>query len=274
MTICIGAISKNDDKTKESAVVVSDRMVTVGLPPIEFEQKLSKSIQITQNCVVSIAGSALAFSDILNDVRSNLSEGQNYSISQIAETIRNSYTRIRNKKIEEVILSGIGMSSIREFFERNMTLSQSIVNNVFDAFSRYNYGLVILVTGTDINGAHVLRIDNPGTILSYDSIGYCAIGIGEIHAMSTFIANDYYPYLDLNHVVALSYEAKKRSEKAQGVGQQSDLFIIKDGKSTKLTDEQITNLNNIYDARADQEKKAVSNIEESIKNLKIDDFFN
>ncbi|MDN5845838.1 MAG: hypothetical protein L0H53_06140 [Candidatus Nitrosocosmicus sp.] len=204
MTVCIGAISKNGDASKEYAVVVSDRMVTLSLPSIEFEQKLSKSVQITQNCVVSTAGSSLAFADILKDVSTSLSADQSYEMHEIIEKLKKSYNKIRSKKIEENILNKIGISTLHEFFDRNQILSKEMVDQIFEAIATYDYGLVLLVTGVDNSGAHVYRINNPGASMVYDNIGYCAIGIGDIHAISTFITNDYDPYLDLDHIVALS----------------------------------------------------------------------
>jgi hypothetical protein len=104
---------------------------------------------------------------------------------------------------------------------------------------------------------------------TFDAIGYCAIGTGELHAISTFVANEYTPTLDLNHVVALTYEAKRRSEKAQGVGEKSDIYIICQDKITKFMQSEIDKLDEIYDKRSEQEKKAVSEIEELIRKLDV-----
>ena len=135
--------------------------------------------------------------------------------------------------------------------------------------SQYNYGLSLLLAGVDNTGAHVYRLDNPGRMEVYDSLGYCAVGSGELHAISTFVANDYRHDLDLDHVLALTYEAKRRSEKAQGVGEKSDIYIVTKDNCLKLSDEEIKKLDNIYNMKSEQEKKAVKEIEDKIKELKI-----
>ena len=61
MTICIAAKSNED-----YVVVASDRMVTLSLPSTEFEQGISKTLEITNNCVACTAGSALAYTPIYN----------------------------------------------------------------------------------------------------------------------------------------------------------------------------------------------------------------
>lgn len=63
--------------------------------------------------------------------------------------------------------------------------------------------------------------------------------------------------LDLNHVVALTYEAKKRSEKAQGVGEATDIHIVCQEHVTTLPQDKIAKLDEIYRKRSDEEKRAV-----------------
>lgn len=103
----------------------------------------------------------------------------------------------------------------------------------------------------------------------FDATGNCAVGSGELHAISTFVANDYTPNLDLNHVVALTYEAKKRSEKAQGVGEQTDICIVCKDRTITLPQNMIAKLDTIYNKRSEQEKKAVSDIEQLVKDLNV-----
>lgn len=117
MTICVGAISVNVKARERYAVVASDRMVTLNLPSIEFEQKVSKTIEITPNCVVSTAGFALAFSDILNKTRRTLDVLITREISTIVEALRQAYVEVRNQKMEGSILSRIGLT-LKEFHER------------------------------------------------------------------------------------------------------------------------------------------------------------
>jgi 20S proteasome alpha/beta subunit len=171
--------------------------------------------------------------------------------------------------MEEEIFSKIGLN-LKEFYEKNQAISPQIVNLIIDAMAKYNYGLTILIAGVDDLGPHLFRIDNPAKVDTYDAIGHCAIGSGDVHAISTFIANDYDPNLDLNHVAAMTYEAKKRSEKAQGVGVESDLYIVCNNRVVKMPDYVIKKLDQIYSKREERERQAVADIQSEIEKLDIE----
>jgi 20S proteasome alpha/beta subunit len=142
---------------------------------------------------------------------------------------------------------------------------------IIQRMQQYNYNLWIMIAGVDENGGHIYRIENPAVKHSFDSIGYHAIGSGEIHAITTFIANDYkVKNTPLVRGLALTYEAKKRSEKASGVGQQTDMAIIFKDKIIHLPGELIQKLEDIYQKKIEQEKKVVSDVEQMILDLDIE----
>ena len=265
MTICIGALAGN-----EYAIVASDRMVTITVPSTEFEHNVSKTIKVTDHCVVATAGNALGYAPIQEKVTPILNSDKKISenITKISEKIRKSYADCRKEKMSQDIFAIAGMT-IEDFFERNQTLSPNLIAQMTQAMGAYNYGMSILIAGVDDHGPNIFRVDNPGRIESHKSIGHCSIGSGELHALSTFIANDYDPGKDLNHVAAMVYEAKRRSEKAQGVGEKTDICIISKNGITNLEPEQIEQLDEIYNKRIIQEQNSVQTIEDGIKKLDL-----
>lgn len=66
---------------------------------------------------------------------------------------------------------------------------------------------------------------------TFDAIGHCAIGLGELHAISTFVANDYTPTLDHNHVLALTYEAKPENLDHNTILFESPDLVIREDRS-------------------------------------------
>jgi len=60
------------------------------------------------------------------------------------------------------------------------------------------------------------------------------------------------------------YEAKKRSEKATGVGQQTDMYVITKDNVIHLSDVAIKELEGMYQKRIDEEKKVMSEMESLI----------
>jgi 20S proteasome alpha/beta subunit len=262
MTICIGAICE-----KKYVVMATDRMITVRIPNIEYEQTgITKALEITPNCLAATAGSALAFIPVLRKAMLEITQGSIKDVSTIAERIRVSYVSYRNQKLEEEILSSVGLS-LQSFYQSNQVLQPQLAASLFQAMQRYNYELWILIAGVDDLGGHLWHIENPGNKACLDNIGFHAVGSGQHHAVSTFIANEFDPTIDLSHGLAITFEAKKRSEKATGVGKLTDIVIISETKHRRLGDNEIAQLEEIYKKRIDTEKDILKGLDEKIKNL-------
>lgn len=251
------------------AVVISDRMITLAVPSTEFEQNMSKTIELTNNCVVSSAGNALGFVPICEEALHIIKQNENaLSIQNIAEIVKTAYTNARNVKLEQEVLARMGLT-LQDFYTKSRSLAPEIVANLTQAMQQYNYRVSVLIAGVDEGGAHIYRIDDPGRIESYDTIGHCAIGSGDLHAVSTFIGNDYDPKLDLDHIVAMTYEVKRKSEKAQRVGEETDLYVICNNGIIKLPEDKIKQLAEIFDKKTDQEKESLAKLEGLVKKLNI-----
>lgn len=133
MTICIAAIAG-----KDHVVIASDRMVTLAVPSTEFEQGLPKTIRVTNNCVAATAGSALAYTPIHRDAQIEIQKNNTHEIMQIAEETRVHYVKNRNKKIEQDILSKIGLT-LERFLSLNRQLSPELSAQLYGAMNVYNY---------------------------------------------------------------------------------------------------------------------------------------
>jgi len=264
LTICIASMAGDDH-----VVVTSDRMITLSLPSTEFEQNVPKTIKLTDNCVAATAGNALGFVPIYEETLRTIKQSKNaLGIQEISEIIKTAYTNARNAKLEQDVLSTMGLN-LQSFYQLNKSLASEIVANLATAMKQYTYGVSILIAGVDESGGHIYRIDNPGRVESYDTIGHCAIGSGDLHAVSTFIGNDYDPNLDVDHVVAMTYEAKRKSEKAQGVGEETDLYVVCNNGIIQLPEDKVKQLAEIFDKKTDQEKESVVKLEVLVKKLDI-----
>jgi len=263
VTICIAAACE-----RKYVVMATDRMLTVMLPNIEFETDYAKATEITKNCIAATAGSAIAHTPLFRDAGVEIAREGTKEIDRIVEITRNSYVKVRNKKLEEEILSPVGLN-LQSFYQGNQALQSQLVGTLIQNMQRYNYQLWILITGVDEKGPHIYRIENPGKVFNYDTIGYHAIGSGELHAISTYIASGYGLNTTLQRGLAITYEAKKRSEKAQGVGAQTDMYVVTKNSVAYLPEEAIKVLDATYQKRIEQEKKVVSEVEKMISELDI-----
>jgi len=264
MTICIATLCE-----KKYVVVATDRMLTLMLPSIEYEADYPKTVEITANCIATTAGSAIAYTPIFYEVRGELLKQASNDIARIAELTRNAYGNVRNSKLTEEILSTYGLN-LQAFYQLNPSINPNLMAMILQRMQQYNYSLWIMVAGVDEAGGHIYRIENPSTKNCFDAIGYHAIGSGDIHAITTFIANNYeVKNTTLQRGLALTYEAKKRSEKAQGVGEQTDMYVVSKEKTWHLPDEAIMKLNDIYNKRVEQEKAVFSDMEKMISSLDV-----
>lgn len=263
MTICIASICE-----KKYVIVAADRMITVTLPNIEYEQTTPKIIQITNNCVAATAGSALAYTPIFREAKAEIEKASVTDIGQIVEHTKSAYTKMRNKKLEEQVLASIGLN-LNSFYQMNQVLQPGIAQALLANISKFNYALWILVGGVDDNGGHIYRMENPGRYECFDVIGFHAIGSGEHHAISTFIGNDFESWIDLRHGLAITFEAKKRSERATGVGPQTDICIVEKDKVTQLPEQMIAELEKTYQEKIKSEKKACADVDTLINALDL-----
>lgn len=245
MTVCIGVLCASS----KQVVVASDRMITATYPPVEFEHGMPKLEVICPSCIVLTAGDALAHADLCRIVRARIGGLSRPKISTITEEVREGYVAQRLQTVQQRFLEPRGWT-IKDFYDKYMrTLPSDVVVTLDHQIANYNYGLSILVAGADPDEAHIYGIRHPGETDCYDSLGYHAIGIGAMHAISSFIANGYLSTADVKYAVYYTYEAKKNAENAPGVGKDTDMAIIRDGGHYIITTDQVNALEEIYETR-------------------------
>ncbi len=245
MTICIGVLC-NDSR---DVVVASDRVITATYPPVEFECGTPKIELICPTCLVLTAGDALAHADICRAVRGAVGSLSHPRTPVITEQVRMAYVSERRKVINQRILEPRGWT-FEDFYEKYArTLPSELVLTIDREIANYDYGLSIMVAGVDPDGGHIYGIRHPGEVDCYDALGYHAIGVGAMHAVSSLIANGYDPTIDMKLATYLVYEAKKNAENAPGVGRHTDMSIIQDSNYQDLNNAHLSLFDSIYDAR-------------------------
>jgi len=243
MTICLGAICDN----KKQIILASDRMITVGFPfNIEFEPSIAKSEKVTEKCMVLTAGSALASTDLFRNVRTNLANISNPTVPQIVNEIKNEFIKQRLKRAEELHLKPLNLDFLT-FYQNIKNLPPEFWMPIASKIERERYPLEILLCGIGTDGeAHIYTVLDPGIADCLDSIGFSAIGTGTPHALSTFTYYLYVPAFSREKSLYILYTAKKNAERAPGVGNQSNIWIINDSGIKELTQEQINKLDELY----------------------------
>ncbi|MGB9960041.1 MAG: hypothetical protein ACPLKQ_05935 [Candidatus Bathyarchaeales archaeon] len=254
MTICLATICDNG----KSVILISDSMITGEHLSIEFEHKTPKIIILTENCAVATAGDALAHTELFEIVNEQIDRLKAPKISDIVECIKNCFIDIRQRQIIERILKPRGIPDIQTFYSIQGSLVREVALTIQSEIDNYAYGLEVLVGGVDVKGAHIQLITDPGTSVSFDSIGYHAIGSGYPHAVTSLIANDYHQQFPLPKALMTAYQAKKIAERAPGVGSKiTNLAIITQKGVRFFTPEEVFELDKIYMRKLSEEESSV-----------------
>lgn len=265
MTICIATICDNNSKV----IVASDKMITVGGLSQEFEHETPKISQITKNCMAVSAGHALRPNELFRYVKADLQKRVNLSVFEIVQSVKMGFLELRKKTIEEEFFKPRGLT-INEFYSKySNAVHPNIAMLLDDKVQNYDMELEFLVCGVDDEGGHIFHINDPGTSNCFNSLGFWAIGSGTPHSLSTFIANNFNENVPLKDALYITYEAKKRAEKAPGVGLKTDMWIIDKNSIQKVSDEVLSRLESIYQAKLEIEKTETVSIQNKINELKL-----
>jgi len=244
VTVCIAALCEDGKKV----VACSDRMVTATYPPIEFEHGTPKMDQIAPTCIVLSSGDALAHSEVCRLATEQLGGLVRPTVKLMAESVKESYAKQRQKRIEERFLAPRGWT-LSGFYGGTVNIPADLKMVIDSQIHSFDYGLNLIILGTDPGQAHIYGLRHPGEVDCYDALGYHSIGIGAMHAMSSLIGNNFVPSLDTKWATYYVYEAKRNAETAPGVGMATDLSIIDASERKNLTEDDIDALRNIYEKR-------------------------
>lgn len=260
-TICIALLCDGG----KNAVVAIDRMLTSEGLRLQFEQQLCKIAQISRNCVVVGAGNALSPTDVLRDAELKIMQLTTPSIRNIANIIKAEYVKHRKVAVVDQLLKPRGYDSLRDFYDQIRNLPPDIYSILDDKIARFHIheGDVsqLMVVGIDGTGAHIYLIFDPGRSVCFDSVGFNAIGSGEPHAVSTITSYDYTSKFSLDQALWIAYEAKKRAEKAPGVGEDVDLCVISPEEGVRLVDDKFEKrLQEKFESKIKQEREFLEDI--------------
>ncbi len=264
MTICIGAICENNSKI----VIASDRMITATYPSIEFEHAIPKIETLSSFCVALTAGSALEHTELFRHARAEFGEMARPSVACITQKIKDRFVHQRINRAEELYLKPRGLT-LRSFYENLDKIVPDIGFRLDNMIEKTDLELEILVCGIDTEGCHLHYILDPGTSLCFDSLGYCAIGSGEIHAVSNFIFRGTSPLAPLKEVVYAVYEGKRIAENSPGVGKATDMAVLSDEGLKILSETDLDVLKEIYEKQSGLKREVFSKGFEKVGELSI-----
>lgn len=243
MTICLALVCEHG----KSVVAVADRMVGDVSLSLETEQDTRKIDLLGGSFVAMTAGDALRHTNLIRDAIGEISNGNDLDVRKAAAIVERQFIKHRQDLAEKSVLNEVGFS-YQDFLEQQHNLLPDFVLSLWASYREVELGIDLLVAGIDQSGAHLYRVAAPGLASCYDSIGYAVIGTGQPLAESFLMEADYSPEISLNRAIWMAYVAKKRSERAPGVGSRyTDIMVIEpERRPGFLTDETLGYLASVY----------------------------
>ena len=241
MTICIAV------NCEEGVVLASDRMVSASYLDLEFDHPGIKIHPVLPTVTVLSAGDALVLHDILIEGAGFAGQMQQPMVDAIAEHVRQRFVSVRRELATQRLLEPRGLT-FESFYQegRIVALPPDMAVFLDSQIQQINLGISLIVAGIDRSGPHIHGIEDPGCSQCFDRIGYHAIGSGQRHALLTLINQGHHRATPLWETVGRVYTAKREAEKAPGVGSATDIWVITQEESRRLSNGELQNLSDWY----------------------------
>jgi hypothetical protein len=199
---------------------------------IQFEPTSPhKILPLTSSIVAMAAGDAVFNAEVLADVRREVERrieenpGRWLTVEDVAELYIEMRSHAKLKRASSQILSPLGLTH-HSFLSNQRVMDPQLVSDVSKELINFSVpSTSVIVTGNDPTGLHIYVVES-GTLSCRDTIGFAAIGSGARHAESQFMLSRYAWNSPIPDALLLIYTAKKRAERAPGVGAASDMFMI------------------------------------------------
>ena len=152
---------------------------------------------------------------------------------ETAEKVRDCFTHayhaVRKKQIEEQLLSSFGWK-LEDFLKiGRKQLPMSHFSTLLTDIQNFDLGCQFILCGFENDEAmepNIFVVDNPGVASPHDVVGFACIGAGATNASAYLTWQEQSHRDELWETVYNGIAAKALSEKALGVGWQTDLLII------------------------------------------------
>lgn len=226
MTICIAALA---DSGKTCCYAV-DAMITAQFPiGYEYETKDVRKIYIlSDNVHVLAAGDAVLASTIIKAAESKNKLDEKQDVKEVAQVLLKEYQLQRKTLIQQLHFEPRGIT-LETYYQIQPKLQIGLVNILDNQLANFDLNVSFIILGHDKNEqkiCHLYSINNPGFLICHDEIGFVSIGSGAPHATYYLIGEHYEKTLKKDDVKKMVKEAKKKSEVAPGVGQETTIGIL------------------------------------------------
>jgi 20S proteasome alpha/beta subunit len=255
----------------QNVVAVADRMVSVEFLSLQFEQHTRKVERIGEHFVALTAGDALGHTEIIRATTQEIARLSQPTVFEVASQVETCFIRARQNLAEKSTLRRVGLD-YATFLEQQRNLSPELVSALMSEYQAVELDIELLLAGVDSTGGHLYQVYDPGIKTCFDSIGYTAIGSGLPHAESFLADADYSPNISLNRAIWLGYVAKRRSERAPGVGSRyTDVLVIDEDQGVQFLDgPTLDKLDSLYQQYVADLRQVTQTIDGSVADITLE----
>lgn len=265
VTVCIAAICEGN-----TILCAADRMLTT--TDVEFEPPRAKVLTITSAIRLLTAGDSALHAELYQVVSKEVSKRIDkepdkwLNVKDVAILYAEAYTSAKLRRAEAALLAPLGLNR-DTFIAQQRLMAPDVVVSLTRRMQDFRAGDThAIVAGIDETGAHVFIVKY-GDISCRDSIGFASIGRGSRHADSEFMFAKHTRHSTISEALWRLFSAKKRSEVAPGVGEDTDMVKIgpKLGDWVELYQRTIEDMNEIYHGVVEKETAIQIEAHEKLK---------
>jgi 20S proteasome alpha/beta subunit len=251
----LGPEAGNNDS---AIIMAADRMLTRMSNLREYELTgQSKLFRLTTHIGVLVSGDGERFLEICRRTQTLITAST--AVAEVARIFADQFRDHCNDYNERRALAPYGLD-FNSFYARQRELDPDFVARLLGALADPNYYVgAALIAGVDDTGGHIHYVTDPGLETICDQAGYAAIGSGAPFAEPIFEGEGYTSHFDWSASLMITHAARRDAEKAAGVGEAIDMWVISRGTGIQpLAPEStvVKNLDQIYNRRMKRERAA------------------
>jgi len=228
MTCCVAALA--DMRT--TIVLVADRMLSTGT--YGGESDIRKSVRVHRDWWVMLSDDPACAVPIIERVKDTIPRGALTADRVQAIIVEAIYDRWK-EETEALFLRSRGLDHTTLLEVGRDKLGDQLFREIDSALARYSVAIDFIVAGFDPSGlGHIIGIsgDNRDKMIPYDHslTGYHGVGSGADGAVRMMNYKRVAPSMQARAVLYYSVEGKYFGELAYGVGQDTDVYILRHNK--------------------------------------------
>lgn len=210
------------------------------------------------------------FGDVMREEVHELGPGGVPRTQRIAELYRSSFIAVRRKHAEASLLEPLGLP-LADLLDQPPEVAEKLIETMLSLPSHFG-DLAVIIAGHDDIGSHLYRVTN-AHLACFDTVGFVSIGVGQPHADSLLMVQQYSRGATIPEALLLTYLAKKWSEVAPGVGKATDMFMINhttelgwysDGLHRKMVEE---TLEKIFQDLSAKDDRSMAEAHDAVRDL-------